>query len=1199
RGRPQFSFLRYVDNVRPGEDEETAREGDGGGIVHAVVQLDVDDRAVRAAENELGRERPGARIVGPVIYRSGTFGLVSSFMEEDGELTRRVVGLGAAPVLEGSRAAISIRLTKLGSKILWESFEMTQPDVSFVFEMEVAGLRAPVRARLEADWDRIYKHQSFQAAVAAPVLAGEVSAAFDDLRDTGAIRLVQVGEDAQQAKMVQAAYDKLMTLMLEPVEGTGMPSLGQLAGQAGGGGLLDRATKMLASARAEADKRVQQVVDAVPGVRPAAAAREAAAEKPSRATKAVAAAADADAADEPDRPAPADTEPTGAGDDVAALAVSEDRSQDEPDTELSRDRKRAYMKLIWEREADYLDTKVLPDYEAWAKSVAQDEAKERSACTPDLDRDDLNGCLGLAEISAGMEQRLLTDLIPRLRHRIDTKRALADTGVDPSLLAEIREDPRIDRLAKLWANLASYRGHMVVQEEAIEGLQPLLDSPDVSDHAKKVIREDTSGWEKVLAKNRKNHKETGRETAELQREIGLTAEHPDLMDDPTVDPGLLEDLGFGAEPPPKMDDILDRIEGGGAADAPNSPAATGAELRLVDDSGEAGSIGDGLWIASLGDSFSSGEGNPTTTGVPINAWKWMDDEKCHRSKWGWPHVVADIVTEHIKRPVNFTFLACSGGELNEGLLKSFTDRGVDREPQLDKLEALIKASGRVPDVVLMTGGGNDMGFADVVIECISPGNCPGGEATDSLKARVGRLQGEDGRYAKVAKRLEGMGVAPDRVVLLMYPDPLFGRKRSGSAWGPNEVQVGCFIPAGPRMWTWASENVVVPLQELQRERAAALGWRLADNHVFEFQKHSYCPRISFRGGDSWWVGILAQIVKQWGLGAFHPNRRGHRELARSAILEMSKFLPDMPQLTARTEEPVVGGAGGAVAGGAGGAVAGGAAGGGGGAGGAAAASSRPNIAVVAALQLRKRRQRGTFELDMSKYMAGSQVINFAQPIGDLRRYKDDDRVFRQINLDQPLFRQREVAFRLDGLNAADFGEYVNFVNVQLRRGDAVREELTVGAERFNERGHDFRLLYGFSGEESRDEWMEYEYRTVWSLFGGLSVEEPWQTGRDGTVALPAPYVRRTIDLEGSPKALVGVGAVTVHLYYAAGEEERFSEAVLRPGRGETVSSADVLLPVGETEYEYEITWLYGNNSSESTGRQRTANPILFLNPPQD
>jgi hypothetical protein len=129
--------------------------------------------------------------------------------------------------------------------------------------------------------------------------------------------------------------------------------------------------------------------------------------------------------------------------------------------------------------------------------------------------------------------------------------------------------------------------------------------------------------------------------------------------------------------------------------------------------------------------------------------------------------------------------------------------------------------------------------------------------------------------------------------------------------------------------------------------------------------------------------------------------------------------------------------------------------------------------------------------------------------------------------------------------------------------------------------------------------MRYEYRTVWSLFGGLTVEAPWEESRDGTVALPAPYVRKTIELEGDPRALDGVRAITVRLYYEAAGEERHSETVLRPRRGETVGTGDVLLPVGESEYEYEISWLYGNNDARTSGRQTSSQPLLFLDPPKD
>ena len=54
-----------------------------------------------------------------------------------------------------------MQLTKLGAKILWESFQTAAPDISFHFEMEVAGYTSPKRAVIEANFDQIYEHKAF------------------------------------------------------------------------------------------------------------------------------------------------------------------------------------------------------------------------------------------------------------------------------------------------------------------------------------------------------------------------------------------------------------------------------------------------------------------------------------------------------------------------------------------------------------------------------------------------------------------------------------------------------------------------------------------------------------------------------------------------------------------------------------------------------------------------------------------------------------------------------------------------------------------------------------------------------------------------------------------------------------------------------------------------------------------------------
>jgi hypothetical protein len=247
-GKPQFSFLRYVENVRSANE---TREGDGGGIVHAVIELKVPDEMLAKARQELRRLKSNAIIQGPIVYKGGTIALISSFTDPASGFTKKVIGLGKAPILDNEKAAISVLLTKQGAKILWESFKTPTPDMSISFEMEVTGFRSPIGATIEANFDQIYTHQSFQAAIATPVLAGEINQAFDDLVKTGAIKVTQVGTDANIERAVEAAYTKLTNMMFDPAGGSGTPNLNQLTGSGGQPSMLDRATTMLNTARTE------------------------------------------------------------------------------------------------------------------------------------------------------------------------------------------------------------------------------------------------------------------------------------------------------------------------------------------------------------------------------------------------------------------------------------------------------------------------------------------------------------------------------------------------------------------------------------------------------------------------------------------------------------------------------------------------------------------------------------------------------------------------------------------------------------------------------------------------------------------------------------------------------------------------------------------------------------------------------------
>lgn len=254
-GKPQFSFLRYVENTT-----SSASEGEGGGIVHAVIVLEVTEEQRRKAEQELQRIRSGAKIQGPAIFSGGTIALISSIAQPNGEFSKQVLGLGTAPLLDGHKAAISVQLTKLGAKILWESFKTPTPDMSISFEMTLQGYRSPKRVLIEANFDQIYENTTMQlaAAVHGPVLLGaEIGATFEDLRKSGAIKVTQIGTDENLEKALETAYNKLTNMMFDPAGGSGTPSVSQLAGNTGVGGssLLDRATTRLSTERDRANRR--------------------------------------------------------------------------------------------------------------------------------------------------------------------------------------------------------------------------------------------------------------------------------------------------------------------------------------------------------------------------------------------------------------------------------------------------------------------------------------------------------------------------------------------------------------------------------------------------------------------------------------------------------------------------------------------------------------------------------------------------------------------------------------------------------------------------------------------------------------------------------------------------------------------------------------------------------------------------------
>jgi hypothetical protein len=263
--------------------------------------------------------------------------------------------------------------------------------------------------------------------------------------------------------------------------------------------------------------------------------------------------------------------------------------------------------------------------------------------------------------------------------------------------------------------------------------------------------------------------------------------------------------------------------------------------------------------------------------------------------------------------------------------------------------------------------------------------------------------------------------------------------------------------------------------------------------------------------------------------------------------------------------------------------------------------AEPGFALMGTYQMKRSHQSGIYRIDLNKHTAATRKFRFDENIGDLRPLLKTG-AFRQVNLDDPLYKQREVVAIIDGVNADDFGQYINFVSLRLRKthesGDITNDEVRIDRKNFNQEGANFKMLYGWKGDNNRQRWMDYEYQTVWSFFGGYTMEMPWKKWSSGEIPLAPPLQRRSVELQGDPKQLAekGVRAVNVKVFYrpAPDAPEQVKQVTLNAAAQAFAGRIDFVGPKDSVDYEYEIAWRLTGNREVTTGRQKTSFSILNL-----
>ena len=310
----------------------------------------------------------------------------------------------------------------------------------------------------------------------------------------------------------------------------------------------------------------------------------------------------------------------------------------------------------------------------------------------------------------------------------------------------------------------------------------------------------------------------------------------------------------------------------------------------------------GLTILSLGDSYASGEGNPRNVGAWVNLRNplmpfipYWDDVDCRRStRAASAQAALALEKSNPQVPVTFVHLACSGATINSGVLGPQTG-AKQTESQIDQARRVLR--GQRVDTVLLSIGGNDIGFTSILQACVLNANCPLRPVTNGPLAGYASIQdGVQGQLAGLGAGYQAISqalteLAPGaQVFITMYPD--ITRNSNGAPC--------TYLTMSQSDFTWARTTILTPTpptaypyQTLQGQTLnfpltnGSLNAQVANTTQFGFTPvtgswsasgdspvgHGICA-----GADSW---VIPVNINGNVNGAFHPNPAGQVAIAQA------------------------------------------------------------------------------------------------------------------------------------------------------------------------------------------------------------------------------------------------------------------------------------------------------------------------------
>ena len=257
----------------------------------------------------------------------------------------------------------------------------------------------------------------------------------------------------------------------------------------------------------------------------------------------------------------------------------------------------------------------------------------------------------------------------------------------------------------------------------------------------------------------------------------------------------------------------------------------------------AGSASTPVRYVALGDSYSSGEGNPPFDG------------NCHRarsSRAAYPRILPSLV-HYVGAP---EFHACTGAVTADVVARA--------QPQRTAQRRQVKYLSEASRLVTLTIGGNDLGFSSIVLHCLLPTNCTHSSLATRVDEGLATIQPKLARAYEIVRE----SMDPGGVLLVAGYPHLFAAGLAG----------GCELLISAAEAAWIDSLVDAGNARIA---AAVRAARRADGNVFyvgvtdELAGHELCTPFP------WLHSITVSHHEGLNLfkGSYHPTERGQRAYA--------------------------------------------------------------------------------------------------------------------------------------------------------------------------------------------------------------------------------------------------------------------------------------------------------------------------------